>query len=173
VRSVSGAEQGVGERSGKQVTSTKARDEASGVMMRIHQVLTVKGDQVHTVTPDSSVRDVVQLLSQHNIGAVVVSDSSRAVLGIVSERDVVRRLLSTDRLLDRPVSDIMTTKVYTCGPDDDLNKLMAVMTERRVRHIPVVVNGSLHGIVSIGDMVKARMSELEFERDQLETYVSG
>jgi CBS domain-containing protein len=142
-------------------------------MMRIRQVLTVKGDDVVTVRPDSSVGDLVELLTQHNIGAVVVSDASRSVLGIVSERDVVRRLRSVDRLLDAEVSEIMTTKVHTCGPDDDVNKLMAIMTEHRVRHIPVVVDGHLHGIVSIGDMVKARMSELQFERDQLETYVSG
>jgi CBS domain-containing protein len=141
--------------------------------MRIRQVLTVKGDEVVTVTPDSSVRNLVELLTQHNIGAVVVSDASRSVLGIVSERDVVRRLLSLDGLLDTPVSEIMTETVHTCGPDDNVNKLMATMTEHRVRHIPVVVDDRLHGIVSIGDMVKARMSELEFERDQLETYVSG
>jgi CBS domain-containing protein len=140
--------------------------------MRIRQVLTVKGDDVHTVAPNSSVRELVELLAQHNIGAVVVSDDSRSVLGIVSERDVVRRLTSIENLLDTPVSDLMTTKVHTCGPEDDVNKLMAVMTEHRVRHIPVVVDDRLHGIVSIGDMVKARMSELEFERDQLETYVS-
>jgi CBS domain-containing protein len=140
--------------------------------MRIRQVLTVKGDDVHTVAPDSSVRELVELLAQYNIGAVVVSDDSRSVLGIVSERDVVRRLTSIDNLLDTPVSELMTTKVHTCQPEDDVNKLMAVMTEHRVRHIPVVVDDRLHGIVSIGDMVKARMSELEFERDQLETYVS-
>jgi CBS domain-containing protein len=141
--------------------------------MRIHQVLTVKGDDVHTVTPDSSVRELVDMLALHNIGAVVVSDDSRAVLGIVSERDVVRRLTSTDNLLDTPVSEIMTTKVHTCGPHDDLNTLMALMTEQRVRHVPVVIDERLHGIVSIGDTVKARMSELQFERDQLQSYVAG
>jgi CBS domain-containing protein len=141
--------------------------------MRIRQVLTVKGDDVVTVAPQSTVRDLVELLAEHNIGAVVVSDSSGSVLGIVSERDVVRRLLSLDGLLDTPVSEIMTETVHTCGPDDNVNTLMATMTEHRVRHIPVVVDDRLHGIVSIGDMVKARMSELQFERDQLETYVSG
>jgi CBS domain-containing protein len=141
--------------------------------MRIRQVLTVKGDDVVTVTPQSTVRDLVELLAEHNIGAVVVSDSSGSVLGIVSERDVVRRLLSLDGLLDTPVSEIMPETVHTCGPDDNVNALMATMTEHRVRHIPVVVDDRLHGIVSIGDMVKARMSELQFERDQLETYVSG
>ncbi len=141
--------------------------------MLIRQVLRGKGDDVVTICPDSSVRDLIELLAEHNIGAVVVSEDSRAVMGIVSERDVVRRLVTTTDVLDEPVSSIMTKKVHTCSTDDDVNSLQQLMTEHRVRHVPVVVDGVLRGIVSIGDIVKSRLGELQFERDQLESYVAG
>jgi CBS domain-containing protein len=139
--------------------------------MRINEVLHAKGDTVVTVSPDATVRDLVNLLAEHNIGAVVVSTDGSSVEGIVSERDVVRGLVRGTQTLDLPVRDIMTPDVQTADPHQSVHELAKVMTEHRVRHVPVVVDGSLHGIVSIGDVVKSRIGELEFERDQLTSYV--
>ena len=142
--------------------------------MRINQVLAGKGShEVVTVRPDASVRDLIGMLAEHNIGALVVSTDGARVEGIVSERDVVRRLHEDEKVLEAPVSAIMTSAVHTCEGDQPVTSLMAVMTDQRVRHVPVVENGRLAGIVSIGDVVKSRMSELEFERDQLDSYVHG
>jgi CBS domain-containing protein len=141
--------------------------------MRISEVLHVKGDNVVTISPDATVRDLVALLREHNIGAVVVSSGSGTVAGIVSERDVVRGLADGPDVLDRSVGDIMTSRVHTAAPTETVDHLMKLMTDNRIRHVPVVVEGSLHGIVSIGDVVKSRMNELQFERDQLQSYVAG
>lgn len=133
-----------------------------------------KGGDVITVRTDASVVDLLTLLSEHRIGAVVVSDDGEQVDGIVSERDIVRHL-HTDgaALLDAPVSQIMTAEVHTCSPDDVLDDLESMMTERRIRHVPVVVDGRLHAIVSIGDVVKNRIGDLQAERDQLRTYIQS
>jgi CBS domain-containing protein len=140
--------------------------------MRIHEVLAHKpSHDVVTVKPDATVRELLGMLAEHNIGALVVSADGASVDGIVSERDVVRRLHGDESLLDAAVSTIMSADVHTCEKDATVNELMSVMTERRFRHIPVVEDGKLTGIVSIGDVVKSRMSELEFERDQLDHYV--
>jgi CBS domain-containing protein len=142
--------------------------------MRIHDVLRHKGSAVATVSPEASVRELLAKLGEHGIGALVVSTDGHRVEGIVSERDVVRRLHDDGAdLLSQPVSSIMTADVHTCGPDELLVDLMRAMTERRIRHIPVVVAGRLSGIVSIGDIVKFRIDELETERRQLENYISG
>ena len=142
--------------------------------MRINEVLAGKaGHDVVTVNPDTSVRDLVGMLAEHNIGALVVSGDGSSVDGIVSERDVVRRLNDDEGVLDAPVSSIMSTEVRTCSGNDTVDELMALMTERRFRHVPVVKDGKLVGIVSIGDVVKSRMSDLEFERDQLDSYVQS
>lgn len=140
--------------------------------MRINQVLAAKARQdVVTVSPDATVRELLQLLSEHNVGALVVSSDGKRLQGIVSERDVVRRLCDDDGLLDATVSSIMTSDVHTCDGDHAVNDLMHVMTERRIRHVPVMDGDELVGIISIGDVVKNRLSELEFERDQLDKYV--
>ena len=140
--------------------------------MRIHEVLAHKpSHDVVTVKPDATVRELLGMLAEHNIGALVVSADGSSVDGIVSERDVVRRLPGDESLLDAAVSTIMSADVHTCEKDATVNELMSIMTERRFRHIPVVEDGKLTGIVSIGDVVKSRMSELEFERDQLDHYV--
>ena len=138
--------------------------------MRIHEVL--KGKQgVVTIQPDATVRELVALLAEHNFGALVVSTDGSAVDGIVSERDVVRRLNSDEAVLDGPVSAIMTAQVRSTEPGASVDSLMALMTEHRIRHVPVVTDDRLVGIISIGDVVKSRMAELEFERDQLDSYV--
>jgi len=140
--------------------------------MRIHDVLKGKPIQnVITISPDATVRELVALLTEHNVGALIVSSDGSGVEGIVSERDVVRRLHADDTVLDGVVSDIMTSDVHTCEPETALDDLMSLMTEQRIRHVPVVTGGQLTGIISIGDVVKNRMSELEFERDQLDSYV--
>lgn len=142
--------------------------------MRIKEVLAGKASKdVVTISPDATVRDLIALLAEHNVGALVVSVDGTSVDGIVSERDVVRRLHDDEAVLGLSVSSIMTADVETCTLEQSVNDLMQVMTARRFRHLPVVADGKLTGIVSIGDVVKHRMSELEFERDQLDHYVHG
>lgn len=142
--------------------------------MRITDVLRRKGDLVVTVAPDTTIRQLIDLLAEHGVGALVVSSGGEQVEGIVSERDVVRALHDDgENLLSRPVSEIMTGSVRTCVPGDTVDDLMRVMTELRVRHVPVVVDDRLVGIVSIGDVVKHRIDELQSERDQLSAYISG
>jgi len=142
--------------------------------MRITDVLRRKGDQVVTIGPDHTVRALLDALAEHRVGALVVSAGSGRVDGIVSERDVVRQLQKVGAaLLDQPVSAIMTADVHTADPDASLEDLMVMMTERRIRHVPVLVDGRLAGIVSIGDVVKHRIGELQSERDQLTAYITG
>lgn len=124
--------------------------------------------------PGISVAGLLEDLARHNVGAMVVCDEAGAVVGIVSERDVVRRLhLGGAGLLQLTVADIMSTKVTTCAPADKIEDLARIMTERRFRHMPVVENEALIGIVSIGDLVKARIDLLEAEREQLQSYIAG
>jgi CBS domain-containing protein len=141
--------------------------------MRIHDVLRGKAsDQVVTIQPDAGVRDLLALLAEKNIGAVVVSADGQSLDGIVSERDVVRRLHQDGTVVDNTVGAIMTSQVRTCSPEDELDTVMQVMTTGRFRHIPVCdQDGALVGIVSIGDMVKHKIDQLQFERDQLDSYV--
>jgi CBS domain-containing protein len=145
--------------------------------MRINDVVAGQGGpgpgprRVVTVHPDATVCDLLELLAEHNIGALVVSVDGDRVDGIVSERDVVRRLAGDAGLLERPVSSIMSAQVQTCRGSETVDAVMALMTEQRIRHVPVVEDGRLTGIVSIGDVVKSRMGELQFERDQLDSYV--
>lgn len=140
--------------------------------MRIADVLRNKGASVATITPETSVSGLLTELSVHNIGAMVVV-SPDGVIGIVSERDVVRALQERGAdLLRLPVSEIMTTFVATCTPNDSVDSLSALMTTKRVRHIPVMENGRLTGIVSIGDVVKTRMEELEATQEQLQAYIT-
>jgi len=142
--------------------------------MRIHDILSAKGSDVISIDPQASVRDLIALLREHNLGAVVVSSDGKTIAGIVSERDVIRRLVDDPDILSADVSAIMSTDVHTTSRDDSVESVMTAMTEQRVRHIPVVSrDGSLTGIVSIGDLVKWQIAQLQFERDQLEGYVSG
>lgn len=140
--------------------------------MRINDVLQGKArHDVITIRPDATVRDLIGLLAQHNVGALIVSADGSSVDGIVSERDVVRRILDDETMLERPVSSIMTTQVQTCEGTAAVTELMQVMTDHRIRHVPVLTDGTLTGIISIGDVVKSRIGELEFERDQLDNYL--
>ena len=140
--------------------------------MRISDVIRRKGDLVVTIRPDATVEQLLAMLEEHRIGALVVSEDGHTVAGIVSERDVVRHLhQSGAAILEQAVSTIMTSEVHTASPDDHLDELARQMTELRVRHVPVVVDGRLRAIVSIGDVVKQRIDELQTERDQLVGYI--
>lgn len=142
--------------------------------MRISDILRSKGSAVVTVGPDEPVRALLARLAEHNVGALVVSADGVSVVGIVSERDVARGFHADPGLLDAPVSRIMTADVHTRLPDDSIEDLMVLMTEERIRHVPVVgADGVLTGIVSIGDVVKGRIRQLEFEKEQLEGYISS
>jgi CBS domain-containing protein len=143
--------------------------------MRVSEILRHKGTDVVAVPPEETVRNLVRILNERNIGAVIVSTGERKVDGIVSERDVIRRLSDGPDVLDHPVHTIMTaaSDLHTCTAADGVDQLMHLMTEHRVRHLPVIDDdGRLAGIVSIGDVVKNRISELQFERDELEHYVT-
>jgi CBS domain-containing protein len=142
--------------------------------MRISDVLRVKGTQVVTVTPDTTVRRLLAVLAEHRIGAVVVSGDGRSVGGIASERDIVRALARRGAaVMSEPVTAIFTAEVRTVTPETPLEDVMRLMTELRVRHTPVVADGVLAGIVSIGDVVKNRIDELETERTALTGYITG
>jgi CBS domain-containing protein len=142
--------------------------------MRITDVLRGKGTQVVTVTPDTTVRHLLAVLAEHGIGAVIVSRDGTSVDGIASERDIVRALAKRGAaVMSEPVTEIYTAEVYTITPQTELDDVMRMMTDRRIRHAPVVVDGRLHGIISIGDVVKNRMDELETERTALADYITG
>jgi CBS domain-containing protein len=142
--------------------------------MRISDVLRGKGTRVVTIPPDTKVRRLLEVLAEHRIGAVVVSTDGTSVGGIVSERDVVRAFAKRGAaVMSEPVTAIYTAEVHTITPDTSLDEVMRMMTERRVRHAPVVTDGVLRGIVSIGDVVKNRIDELETERAHLTDYITG
>ncbi len=142
--------------------------------MRVQHILKAKGEKVVTVGPGASVGEVARTLKTEGIGAVVVTGDGESVAGIVSERDIVRALVEHGRdLLEKPVSEVMTSQVVTCAPDDRLDDIRRTMTERRVRHLPVLKKWRLAGIISIGDVVKSRLEELEAESSQLRDYISG
>jgi CBS domain-containing protein len=142
--------------------------------MRISDVLRVKGTRVVTVAPDMKVRHLLAVLAEHRIGAVIVSRDGTSVDGIASERDVVRALAKRGAaVMSEPVTAIYTAEVYTVTPQTSLEDVMRMMTVHRVRHAPVVVDGGLRGIVSIGDVVKNRIDDLETERAALTDYITG
>ena len=142
--------------------------------MRISDLLRVKGTEIVTVTPDTRVRRLLAVLAEHRIGAVVVSHNGTSIDGIASERDIVRALAERGAaVLSEPVTAIYTAEVRTVTPQTPLEEVMRMMTVHRVRHAPVVADGGLAGIVSIGDVVKTRIDELETERAVLTDYITG
>ena len=140
--------------------------------MRIADVLQAKAIQdVVTIKPEAGVKELIATLADHNIGALIVSTDGESLDGIVSERDVVRHLHHDGTVVNNTVGAIMTDIVKTCSPDDTLDEVMHVMTQGRFRHIPVCDDERLVGVVSIGDLVKHKIDQLQFERDQLDSYV--
>jgi CBS domain-containing protein len=140
----------------------------------IEHILRRKGSDVLTAAADDPLTDAIASLADRNVGALVVTDGDGAIVGILSERDVVRSLAQRGAgTLQGTVGDLMTTDVTTCGPRATVDELMTTMTDRRIRHIPVVDGQRLTGIVSIGDIVKTRIGELETEAETLHDYLSG
>jgi CBS domain-containing protein len=142
--------------------------------MNVETILRDKGSWVATISPDATIEEAVATLNRERIGALVVSEDGAAVDGVLSERDIVIALAKEGAaLLARTVAEVMTRNVITCDPRDSVSELMAEMTNRRIRHLPVVKDGQLRGIVSIGDLVKNRLDEVEFEASSLRTFIAG
>lgn len=141
--------------------------------MLVSQILRTKGDTVFTIKPADIVGAVAELLHSRGIGALVVLEAER-VVGIVSERDIVRALATHGpEAMKRPVSDYMTSNVLFADPGETVDSLLGRMTDRRIRHLPVVAGGRLLGVVSIGDLVKAKIAETEAEADAMKTYIAA
>lgn len=139
----------------------------------VRQILQGKGGQIHWIRPDASVYEALELMADKNIGAVLVLDRGELV-GILSERDYARKVILKGRLSrDTHVRDIMSEHVVGVGPEQTLGECMALMTDKRIRHLPVVENGHLIGVISIGDVVRAIISQQEFVIQQLEDFISG
>jgi CBS domain-containing protein len=142
--------------------------------MSVAHILSHKGTGVVTAAPGDDVAEICRILAHNRLGAVVVADpSTGAIAGIVSERDIVRALAEHGAgAMQRPVGDIMTREVITCSPADSIETLMEIMTQRRIRHVPVVVEGRLSGIISIGDVVKRRIEDAEREAAEIKRYIA-
>ena len=142
--------------------------------MNVETILRNKGTWVATIRPDATDANAIDILNRERIGAIVVSGDGEGVDGILSERDIVIALAEDGaHLLSRAVGEIMTRTVITCTPGDTVGDLMAEMTNRRIRHFPVVADGRLIGIVSIGDLVKSRLDEVEFEARSMRSFIAG
>ncbi|HTQ32972.1 MAG TPA: CBS domain-containing protein [Stellaceae bacterium] len=142
--------------------------------MNVHAILRNKGEAVVTIHPDATIERAVAVLRLRGIGALVVSDDGANVVGILSERDIVEALgRYGSELLAVSVGEVMTSPVVTCDPGDSVAELMAEMTNRRIRHFPVVEDGRLAGIVSIGDLVKSRLEEIEHEAHSMRSFIAG
>ncbi len=142
--------------------------------MRIGTIVAGKGDRVATITPEATIADAVQRLADEGVGALVVSTDGARIDGIISERDIVRSLgRGQSGALALRVDDLMTSEVVTCSPSDTVDTLMAIMTDKRIRHVPMIEDDRLAGIVSIGDVVKWRLHELEEEAQHLKDYITG
>ena len=139
---------------------------------KVSSVLKHKGHDVVTVAPQQTVAWIVKVLAQNRIGAVPVISEEGQLIGIISERDIIRGMSEhADAVLALAVDQLMTRDVKTCSPEDQLVDLMEVMTLQRIRHLPVIQNGALHGIVSIGDVVKQRLEEVQSEAEELRRYI--
>ena len=141
--------------------------------MLVASILKAKGSAVTVARPETTVTEAVEILRQQRIGVLVVVDAEGAVVGILSERDIVHALARGDAdFRDHRIADYMTTSVIFCTPGQSLEDLMREMTNRRIRHLPVLDEGRLAGIISIGDVVKYRLGELQAERDALQDYIA-
>jgi CBS domain-containing protein len=139
----------------------------------VSQILKTKGDAVVGIEPEATVVEAARLMAEHNVGAVLVRTAAGEVRGILSERDLARGLAVQGRAIaDARVSTLMTASVITCGPTDSSDKLMELMTQRRIRHLPVMMDGQLIGMISIGDVVKARLGELQSQAAELQAYIA-
>jgi len=143
-------------------------------MKTVSDLLRVKGNQVWSIGPDATVYDALTLMAEKDVGALLVLDNVGQLVGILSERDYARKIVlkgKTSR--ETPVREIMTKKVLWVRPDQTIEEIMALMTNKRIRHLPVLEEGRLVGVISIGDVVRAIISEQEFMIEQLENYITG
>jgi CBS domain-containing protein len=142
--------------------------------MHVAAVIKRKGSNVVSISPDKTIAEATKLLTEHRIGAVLVLDGSEGILGIISERDIIRGLAKHGPdALNQKVTALMTRDVQQCSPRDTIAEIMTIMTKRRFRHLPVVDDGKLLGMISIGDVVKQRLDETELEVETLRGYVTG
>lgn len=139
--------------------------------MKIRTVLATKGMNMISISPERTLKEAIGILAQHNIGALLVLDDAKNMVGIVSERDIIRLIARDEQALGQPISSIMTSNVITGRPQDDLQSVLATMTQRRFRHLPIMDGDALIGIISIGDVVKAQMDEYQGEIDTLQTQI--
>jgi CBS domain-containing protein len=152
----------------------RVRDRVWAYSVTVETILATKGRDVLTVSPEQTVAETARLLHEKRIGSVLALRPDGSIAGVVSERDIVRGIAKVGpEVLERPVTEIMTSKVVVCSPKDDMVNVMACMTDRRVRHLPVLDGDTLVGIISIGDVVKARMADLENESESLREYIAG
>lgn len=141
--------------------------------MKVADILQTKGSDIVSMRPDDPVAAAVALMARNRIGAVLVIDETDTVRGILSERDIVKSLHQhRAEILDKRVGDLMTREVITCAPEDEIAAIMGMMTSQRFRHVPVIKDGALVGIISIGDVVKSRIAEAESEVDALRRYIT-
>ena len=139
--------------------------------MKIRTVLATKGMNTISISPERTLREAIGVLAQHNIGALLVLDEAKNMVGIVSERDIIRHIARDEQALGQPISSVMTSNVITGRPQDDVQSVLATMTQRRFRHLPILDGDALIGIISIGDVVKAQMDEYQGEIDTLQTQI--
>jgi CBS domain-containing protein len=145
-------------------------------MIKIQDIVNAKGNHVCSIAPGATVREALKLLNAHRIGALMVTAADGVIAGLLSERDILKYLFSADGdIRDTPVQRVMTPreKLLIVTPDDDINYAMNVMTENRVRHLPIIAEGKLAGILSIGDVVKSQMEDTDAENKLLKDYISG
>ncbi len=141
--------------------------------MNVARLLATKGTNVYTIRPEQAIREAIGMLARHNVGALVVVDEAMKPVGIISERDIVRRLAKREDIFGDTISTIMTKDVITGVPQDDVKSVASTMTEKRIRHLPLVDRGRLIGIVSIGDVLKAQRDQYQGEVDTLQTQILG
>lgn len=143
------------------------------MLTTVRDLLKVKGDQVWSIAPETRIFSVIQILAEKDVGALLILEGDQ-IVGIVSERDIVRQIaLEQACYLSRPVTSLMTREVFTVGPETDIKECMQIMTEEHIRHLPVVEAGRLIGLISIGDVVKAIISQQEFTIEQLSKFIDG
>ncbi|MEX0317518.1 MAG: CBS domain-containing protein [Ruegeria sp.] len=163
-----------GDKAEKVTYSQTTESNLSHTQTTVSKLLEGKGDAVFSVRPTETIREVVGLLKEKHIGALVVTDQNGALMGILSERDIVRRMAETPgQTLPQSVEDLMTRDVQTCSPDDYLMDVLSRMTEGRFRHMPVLKDGNLCGMITIGDVVHFRLKELEYEALRMKQMIVG
>ncbi|MDP3981769.1 MAG: CBS domain-containing protein [Chlamydiota bacterium] len=142
--------------------------------MKVMDILEKKSTQVITIQDDATIHDALGLLVQHRIGAIIVVDNNTKVCGIISERDIIRECYhSTDHIQKKPINQIMTKNLIIGAPDDDIDYIMGIITNNHIRHVPIIRDNDLCGIVSIGDIVKAQLHNTKYENHYLKDYIFG